>query len=54
MCSQLAVFEMLYFNGRNVSILKLQNPHYMKEKFMLVVETLHVADSGMSENVSEV
>ncbi|KAE8744697.1 hypothetical protein FOCC_FOCC008700 [Frankliniella occidentalis] len=28
----------------------ITNPHYMKEKFMLVVETLHVPDSGKSNN----
>ncbi|XP_026293040.1 phosphatidylinositol transfer protein alpha isoform isoform X1 [Frankliniella occidentalis] len=31
----------------------ITNPHYMKEKFMLVVETLHVPDSGKSNNVHE-
>lgn len=31
---------------------KIQNPKWMKEKFMLTVETLHANDKGDSENVS--
>ena len=31
----------------------LQNP-YMKEKFVLVIETLHEADRGEQDNVSHV
>lgn len=29
-----------------------QNPGYMKEKFKLVIETLHAPDLGLQENVS--
>lgn len=29
-----------------------QNPLYMKEKFRLVIETLHLPDCGNEENVS--
>lgn len=30
----------------------LQNPGYMKEKFKLVIETLHAPDKGYQDNVS--
>lgn len=29
-----------------------QNPGYMKEKFRVVIETMHVNDKGNSPNVS--
>uniref|UniRef100_A0A069DYB7 Putative phosphatidylinositol transfer protein n=1 Tax=Panstrongylus megistus TaxID=65343 RepID=A0A069DYB7_9HEMI len=31
----------------------LTNPNYMKDKFVIIVETLHVGDRGMSPNVHE-
>lgn len=31
----------------------ISNPHYMKEKFLLVIETLHVGDKGDQHNVHE-
>ena len=30
----------------------LQNPGYMKDNFYIVIETMHYADKGISENVS--
>lgn len=29
-----------------------QNPGYMKDNFYIVIETMHYADKGVSENVS--
>lgn len=29
-----------------------QNPGYMKDNFYIVIETMHYADKGISENVS--
>jgi hypothetical protein len=30
----------------------MQNPGYMKENFIIVIESLHLADTGMQQNVS--
>jgi hypothetical protein len=32
----------------------VQNPGYMKENFIIVIESLHLADTGMQQNVSHV
>lgn len=38
---------------RNISlIIFFQNPLYMKDKFRLVIESLHVPDAGHQDNVS--
>jgi Phosphatidylinositol transfer protein len=29
----------------------VQNPGYMKENFMICIESLHIADTGEQENV---
>jgi len=29
-----------------------QNPGYMKENFIIIIESLHLADAGMQHNVS--
>lgn len=35
-------------------IIIVQNPGYMKENFIIVIESLHLADTGMQQNVSHV
>jgi hypothetical protein len=32
--------------------INMQNPGYMKENFIIVIESLHLADRGMQQNVS--
>jgi hypothetical protein len=31
----------------------MQNPGYMKENFIIVIESLHIADAGKQQNVSD-
>lgn len=40
------------FENLNFFVLGTQNPGYMKENFYIVIETMHYADRGVSENVS--
>lgn len=32
--------------------INMQNPGYMKENFFIIIESLHIADTGMQQNVS--
>lgn len=51
-------FVFIYFGGVFISILKKwiihKNPGYMKENFVICIETLHAGDVGDQENVSDI
>lgn len=43
-----------FFGVENCLLFWKQNPGYMKENFMICIESLHIADTGEQDNVRDV